>query len=80
MEVERPGAKEPTAAELQDLEKLKAILERAIADGVISPSEVQAFKTQAWADGKITPQELDLYQDLVLSKIQSGELVWSFEN
>jgi uncharacterized membrane protein YebE (DUF533 family) len=79
MEVERPNAKEPTAAELQDLDKLKAIIERAVADGVISSSEVKAIKTQAWTDGKITPQELGLYQQLVLSKIRDGELEWSFD-
>lgn len=79
MEIERPNTKEPTAAELQDLDKLKAIIERAVADGVISPSEVKAIKTQAWADGKITPQELGLYQQLVLSKIRNGALEWSFD-
>jgi uncharacterized membrane protein YebE (DUF533 family) len=79
MEVQRPNVPEPTPEELRNLEKLKAIIERAIADGVISPDEVKAFKTQAWADGKITPQELNIYQELVLSKIQAGELVWSFE-
>jgi hypothetical protein len=79
MEIERPNAQEPTPEELQDLEKLRAIMERAIADGVLSPDEVKAFKAQAWKDGKITPQELDLFQELILSKIRAGELVWSFE-
>ncbi|MGL6134969.1 MAG: hypothetical protein ACRC1L_12395 [Prochlorococcaceae cyanobacterium] len=76
MEIERPNAQPPTPEELKDLKKLRSILERAIADGVISSSEVEAYKMQAWADGKITPQELALYQELVLSKINAGELIW----
>jgi uncharacterized membrane protein YebE (DUF533 family) len=77
MEIERPNAQQqPTPEELKDLEQLRAVLERAIADGVISSSEIEAYKMQAWADGKITPQELALYQELVLSKITAGELSW----
>jgi len=76
MEIER---REPTAAELQDLDKLKKIIDHAVADGIISASELKAMKTQVWADGKITPEELDMYQELVISKIRSGELEWSFD-
>lgn len=80
MKIERPNAKELTTAELESLEKLRRLLEQAIADGVMSPSEVAAFKAHTWADGKITPQELELYQTLVLSKIRRGELEWGFDD
>ena len=33
MKVERPNAKEPTPEEVRELEKLKAAIERAVADG-----------------------------------------------
>lgn len=79
MHIERPNAQNPTAAELENLEKLRILLEQAIADGVMSPSEVEAFKAHAWADGKITPQELELYQTIVLSRIRSGDLEWGFD-
>jgi uncharacterized membrane protein YebE (DUF533 family) len=78
MEVNRPNAKEPTLEELKDLEKLRALIEHAIADGKITSEEFAAVKSQAWADGKITPEELDLYTTMVLEKIRSGELVWEF--
>jgi hypothetical protein len=76
MEIERPNAPAPTTEELHDFEKLRTILERAIADGILTDGEVKRYKTQAWKDGKITPQELQLYQELVLAKIATGELRW----
>ncbi|MGI0485776.1 hypothetical protein ACN4EK_10090 [Pantanalinema rosaneae CENA516] len=78
MDVSQPNPHEPSPEELRDLEKLKAIIERAIADGKISKAELDAMKTQAWSDGKITPEELELYSSLVLDKIRTGELQWEF--
>ncbi|MBL1179381.1 hypothetical protein [Pantanalinema sp. GBBB05] len=78
MDVSQPNMNEPSPEELRDLEKLKMIIERAIADGKISKSELDAMKTQAWSDGKITPEELELYSSLVLDKIRTGELKWEF--
>jgi uncharacterized membrane protein YebE (DUF533 family) len=68
----------PTPEELQDLEKLKVLIEKAIADGKLSQQEMTAIKSQAWADGKVTPEELELYTDSILEKIRSGELEWEF--
>jgi uncharacterized membrane protein YebE (DUF533 family) len=68
----------PTPEELQDLEKLKVLIEKAIADGKLSQQEMSAIKSQAWADGKITPEELELYTASILEKIRSGELEWEF--
>jgi uncharacterized membrane protein YebE (DUF533 family) len=69
---------EPTPEELQDLEKLRAIIEQAVADGVVTRAEMVAIREQAWADGKVTPEELELYSTLILAKIRSGELTWEF--
>lgn len=74
MEISRPNAQELTPQELQDLEKLKAVIERAVADGRISPDEIKSIKATMWSDHKITPQELDLMRTLVTQKIESDEL------
>lgn len=79
MDIDYPNAQPPTPEELQDLKKLMAVLERAISDGVISQNEMKIFKARAWADGKVTPAELQLLQDMVLSKITSGELKWDHD-
>ncbi|MFO8238297.1 MAG: hypothetical protein R6U00_08645 [Prochlorococcaceae cyanobacterium] len=76
MDINRPNAQPPTQEELNDLAKLRATLERAIADGVLTRGEVEFYKAQAWADGKITPQELSVYQEPVVAKITTGELRW----
>jgi uncharacterized membrane protein YebE (DUF533 family) len=76
MQTDQPGAKEPTPDDLKDLETLKAVIDRAAADGKISKAEMDAIKATAWADGKITPEELQMYSELVLEKIRTGELTW----
>lgn len=78
MDAAQSQSKVPTSRELQDLEKLRAVIERAIADGKLSQQEMSDIKSQAWADGKITPEELELYGALILDKIRSGELEWEF--
>lgn len=78
MKVSRPNSKPLSAEELQDLDKLKALIERAVADGVVSHDEIDCISTFMRADGKISPQELDLCQELIWSKIQSGELAYAW--
>ena len=78
MDAAQSQSKVPTPEELQDLAKLRAVIERAIADGKLSQQEMSDIKSQAWADGKITPEELELYTALILEKIRSGELEWEF--
>lgn len=60
--------------EQQEVEKLRKLIEQAIADGRLSQAELEAMKNQVWADGKITPEELELYSTLVLDKLRTGEL------
>lgn len=76
MQVSRPNCSEPSPEELLDLQKLQATIERAIADGRLTPEEMRQIKTIAWSDGKITPQELNLISALVTQKLQAGELEW----
>lgn len=78
MKISRPNAKNPTAAEIQKLEKLKAIIQRATADGKVTRSELETIKAMEWADGKISVEELALYRTLILEKIEKGELEYEW--
>jgi uncharacterized membrane protein YebE (DUF533 family) len=78
MKIERPNAKDSTPEEVQELEKLKAMVERAMADGVITPQEFQALQAEVFAHGNPSAdqlyRELELYRKMVTEKTQSGEL------
>ncbi|NJL84517.1 MAG: hypothetical protein HC890_19175 [Chloroflexaceae bacterium] len=74
MQMERPNCPPPTAEELQDLEKLRKIVEAAIADGKLTKGEIEAIRLQVRADGKVTFEELTLCRQLIFNKIDSGEL------
>lgn len=78
MQVERYNAKPLTPAEQQELEKLKVVINRAVADGVITPSEVTMIKATIAADGKVLIEELDLVRELIREKIDRGEIVYDW--
>jgi hypothetical protein len=78
MLVSRPNGKELTHAELQELDKLKIKIERAVADGKISKQEMADIQIAILADGKVTCEELELYRKLVTDKIVVGELEYEF--
>lgn len=78
MEITRPNAKPCSPEELKDLEKLRILLEQAIADGVVTGSEMAVIKAQINADGKVLFEELDLCQQLVWDKIQKGEIEYTW--
>ena len=58
MDIERSDAKALTTEEIQHLEKLKAVVETALADGMLNESEIAHIKSIIWADGKVTYEEL----------------------
>ncbi|MFB2837689.1 hypothetical protein [Floridanema evergladense] len=78
MEIDRPNVQEPTTEELQKLERLKGIIERAIADGKITSDEYQKIKLEIYAHGKTSAaqfsREIELYRSLVEEKLEKGEL------
>lgn len=78
MEFDRPNSQEPTAEELQKLEKLKGIIEKAITDGKITADEHQKIKSEIYARGKSSTEqfyrEIELYRSLVQEKLEKGEL------
>lgn len=78
MQVNHPGELPLSPDELKDLDKLKVLIERATADGKLTEAELETVKAAIRADGKISFQELDLVQQLIYDKIQSGELEMSW--
>ena len=78
MEISTPKGKEPTPEELKELEKLKAIIESAIADGKLTEMEFDRIKAAIRADQKVSFEEIQLVRKLIYKKIETGELekVW----
>ena len=78
MEISTPKDREPTPEELEELKKLKAIIEGAISDGKLTGSEFDRIKAAIRADSKVSYEEIQLVRELIYDKIESGELqkVW----
>jgi len=74
MKLDRPQGSSLTQAELDNLDILKALVEGAISDGVLTKAESENIRSMVWADGKISPEELHIIQNLIWNKIQTGEL------
>lgn len=72
MKISRPNAKELSSAEIKELENLKLVIERAVADGRISQQEISEISAVFYADGKVTFEELTLYRQLVTDKVAQG--------
>ena len=67
MEIERSGTKALTPEEIQHLEKLKAVVETALADGVLNEGEIAHVESIIWADGKVTYEELRTVHETIQS-------------
>jgi len=78
MKVERPNARELTPEENKELERLKGLVERAIADGVISNAEYDNIRNTALEKNpspELLYQSLELYRQLVTEKVKEGILI-----
>lgn len=78
MKVEHPNAGELSSDDLQELERLKGIIEKAIADGVLSSAEYQNIKRAALEKNpspELLYQELQLFRELVTTKVKEGVLI-----
>ena len=78
MEISRPNQVELTAEEQQELEKLRAIIEQASLDGVITQGERERIALTMRSDGKVTLEELQLVRTLITEKVSKGELVLDY--
>jgi hypothetical protein len=75
MEIHHRHLSEPNPEEAKELENLKAIIERAIADGRLSHAEFERIRAATLDNHPSAEQlsrELQLYRQLVTEKIQQG--------
>ncbi len=80
MLIERPNHKELTAEELQSLQKLHALIDRAIADGRITKYEMEQIDRSIYADGKVFVEEVTMVRQLVKDKLDDGSLAYDWDN
>lgn len=78
MQIERPNEQELTPEEQRELERLRAIIEQAIADGIITKGERDRISGAMRSDGKVTRQELELVRTLITEKVNAGELTLDY--
>jgi hypothetical protein len=78
MKIERPNTPDLSPGEAKELEHLKQVIERAIADGVITKAERDNINAIMWADKKVTPQELDLLRTMIREKVAAGDLILDY--
>jgi uncharacterized membrane protein YebE (DUF533 family) len=78
MKIIQSHPQKPTSKEVQELEKLKARIDRAVANGKISGQEMEDIKNEILTDGKGSSEqmyrELELYRTLVEQKLETGDL------
>jgi uncharacterized membrane protein YebE (DUF533 family) len=74
MKIERLNQTELTPEEKQELEKLRTMIEKATADGVLTRYERDRISAAMRADGKVTVEELELARTLMQEKVAKGEL------
>ena len=79
MRIEKPNQEPITQEDLQNLDKLKVLIEKCVADGYLTQDELRIIKDFIRSDGKVTTEELELCQKLIWDKVQSDELEYSWE-
>lgn len=78
MEISHPNQQELTPEEEQELEKLRAVIEKATEDGIITKGERERVAAAMRADGKILREELELVRTLINEKVAKGELTLDY--
>jgi uncharacterized membrane protein YebE (DUF533 family) len=78
MEISHPNQQELTPEEQQELEKLRAIIDTASADGIITLGERERVAAAMRSDGKILREELELVRTLINEKVAKGELTLDY--
>lgn len=65
MEIDRPNAKALTPEEIQHLEKLRTVVQKALGDGNLSTDEIEHIKLLIWSDGKVSYEELRIVHETI---------------
>lgn len=80
MQIEHPNAPAVSIQEQEQLDKLKAAIERVTADGKLTAAEFEAIQRMMRADHKISVEELGLVRELITNQIQQGRLIIDWES
>jgi uncharacterized tellurite resistance protein B-like protein len=65
MQIERSNQPDLTPEEHAHLEKLRQVVETTLADGKVSPDEIQAIRALIHADKKVTVEELNTINNTI---------------
>lgn len=79
MQIEHPNAQALSPQEQEQLDKLKAVIERATVDGRLTAAEYENIQRMMRADHQISVEELGLVRELITNQIQQGKLVIEWE-
>nr|WP_199303514.1 MULTISPECIES: hypothetical protein [unclassified Synechocystis] len=77
VKVERPNSQQLSGEETQELDYLRALIEQAVADGVVTKEEesnIKALALHSKPRYELLSQELAMYRELVTNKINAGLL------
>jgi len=77
MKVERPNPSDLTPEEKAHLEKLRKMVQDALADGKVSQNEIQAIRALIHADHKVTVEELRTLHETTQELL--GDAILEFE-
>lgn len=75
MKMERPSDSEITPEEQEHLNHLRAVIEGATADGVLTEGEIEQINTLINADHQVTFGELELVRTLIREKLGENILI-----
>lgn len=78
MKVERPNDRNLTPEEQAHLEKLRQIVQQAMANGRLSQDEMQAIQTYINADKKVTIQELQTIRQTIRESLGDASLEYDW--
>ncbi len=78
MKLVRDDNQEITPEEQKELDRLRAVIEQATADGIITKGERDRISAAMRADGKVTREELELVRTLVTEKVKAGQLTLDY--
>lgn len=65
-------------ADQEDLDRLRGVLERSVVNGRITLDQFLQVLLRITADGKMSVEALALFQELIWSRIDRGELEYDW--
>ncbi len=74
MQIEFPNAQPLTPEDEAHLASLKAVIEQAVEDGVLTSAEMALIHDKVASNKKLLPEEVMMVKTLVREKIAAGEI------